>query len=58
MLALIAASARAAAAQTVTISGAGVQFYASHLVLDATGRAYLEDGVVHVSERAASWAAS
>ncbi|MBV8221794.1 MAG: hypothetical protein JO293_00360, partial [Candidatus Eremiobacteraeota bacterium] len=46
---LTAASARAAAAQTVTISGAGVQFYASHLVLDATGRAFLDDGVVHVS---------
>jgi len=35
--------------QTVSISGTAVRFYASHLVLDATGTAYLDDGVVHVS---------
>ncbi|MBV8172895.1 MAG: hypothetical protein JO219_13290 [Candidatus Eremiobacteraeota bacterium] len=35
--------------QTVTLTGTSVRFYASHLVLDANGGAYLDDGVVHVS---------
>jgi hypothetical protein len=37
-----------AARQTVTVSGSKVSFYASHLLLDAEGRALLDDGVLHV----------
>jgi len=44
-----AATARAnGQGQTVTVSGTSVRFYASHLVLDVNGSAYLDDGVVHV----------
>lgn len=34
---------------TITISGATVRFFALHLLLDANGGAYLDDGVLHVS---------
>ena len=33
----------------VTLTGAAVQFYAGHVVLDARGGARLDDGVLHVS---------
>lgn len=50
---LVVAGSLPAAAVTlhpaVTVRGSNVYFYAGHLVLDASGGATLDDGVVHVS---------